>query len=60
MRITLKDEVPRSIGVQYTTGEEQKNSSRRNVEAEPKQKQCPVIDVSGGEEKSHSIKNNIA
>ena len=60
MRITLKDEAPRSIDIQYATGEEQKNSSRRNVETEPKQKQCPVVDVSGDEVKSHAIKNDIA
>ena len=34
---TLKDEPPRSAGVQYATGEEQRNSSRKNEEAEPKQ-----------------------
>ena len=34
---TLKDELPRSVGVQYATGEEQRNSSRRNEEAESKQ-----------------------
>ena len=49
--ITLKDELPRSVGIQYATGEEQRNSSRRNEEPEPKQKQCPVVDVSGGESK---------
>ena len=32
---TLKDELPRSIGTQYTTTEEQRNSSGRNEEAEP-------------------------
>ena len=42
---TLKDELPRSVGVQYTTGEEQTNSHRRNEEAEPMQKQHPVVDV---------------
>ena len=47
--MTLKDEHPRSVGVQYATGEEQRNSSRRNEEAGPKQKQRPVVDVSGGE-----------
>ena len=47
----LKDELPRSVGVQYTTGEEQTNSHRRNEEAEPKQKQHPAVDVSGGESK---------
>ena len=36
---------------QYATGEEQRYSSRRNEKAEPKQKQCPVLDVSGGESK---------
>ena len=46
---TLKDESPRSVGVQYTTGEESKESSRSNEEAEPKQKGPPGVDVSGGE-----------
>ena len=36
--MTLKDESPRSVGVQYATGEEQRNSYRRNEEAEPKEK----------------------
>ena len=43
--MTLKDEPPRSIGVQYASGKEWRNSSIRNEEAEPKQKQCPVVDV---------------
>ena len=34
---TLKDELPRSVGAQYATGEEWRNSSRKNEEAEPKQ-----------------------
>ena len=46
---TLEDEPPRLVGVQYATGKEQRNSSRRNEEAEPKWKQPPVKDVSGGE-----------
>jgi len=41
--ITLKEELPRSVGAQCATGEEQRNGSRRNEEAEPKQKQRPVI-----------------
>ena len=57
---TLKDELPRSVGAQYATEEEWRNSSRRNEEAEPKQKQHPVADVSGGEIKSNAVKNNIA
>ena len=44
---TLKDELPRSVGAQYATGEEWRNSSRKNEEAEPKQKQCAVVDVIG-------------
>ena len=46
---TLKDELPRSVGAQYATGGEWRNSSRRNEEVEPKWKQGPVVDVSGGE-----------
>ena len=45
--MTLKDELPRSIGAQYSTGEEWRNRSRKNEETEPKQKQCPVVDVTG-------------
>ena len=45
--MTLKDEFPRSVGAQYTTGEEWRNNSRKNEETEPKQKQCPVVDVTG-------------
>ena len=58
--MTLKDEPPRSVVVQYATREEQRNNSRRNEEAEPKQKQCPVMDVSGGDSKARCLKNNIA
>ena len=45
--MTLKDELPTWISAQYATGEEQRNSSRRNEEAEPKQKHCPIVDVTG-------------
>ena len=45
--ITLKVELPRSIGVQYATGEEWRNKPRKNKETETKQKQCPVVDVTG-------------
>ena len=48
---TLNDELPRSVDAQYATGEEMRNSSRRNEEAESKQKKHPVVDVSGGESK---------
>ena len=44
---TLKDVLPRSAGAQYATGEEWRNNYRNNEEMEPKQKQHPVVDVSG-------------
>ena len=44
---TLKDELPRSVGAQYATGYQWRNNSRKNEETEPKQKQCPVVDVTG-------------
>ena len=49
--MTLKDEHPKSVGAQYATGEERRNSSKKNEEAELKWKQCPVVDVSGGKNK---------
>ena len=42
---TLKDELTRLVGAQYTTGDQWRNNSRKNEEMEPKQKQCPVVDV---------------
>ena len=45
--MTLKDELPRSVGAQYPTGEEQRNNSRKNEETGPKQKQHPAVDVTG-------------
>ena len=44
---TLKDELPRSVGAQYATGDQWRNKSRKNEETEPKQKQHPVVDVTG-------------
>ena len=55
----LEDEPPRLVGVQHVAGEEQRNSSRRNEEAESKRKRRPVVDVSGGELKSDAVKNSI-
>ena len=46
--MTLRDELPRLGPALYATGEEERavtNSCRENEEAEPKQKQCPVVDV---------------
>ena len=45
--MTLKDELPRLVGAQYSTGEDWRNNSRKNENTEPKQKQCLVVDVSG-------------
>ena len=45
--MTLKDVLPRSAGAQYATGEEWRNNYRNNEEMEPKQKQRPVVDVTG-------------
>ena len=42
---TLKDELPRSVGAQYATGDQWRNDSRKNEETDPKQKQHPVVDV---------------
>ena len=51
---TLKDEVPRSVGAQYATGDQWRNNSRKNEETEPKQKQHPVVDV------TDAVKSNVA
>ena len=48
---TLKDELPRSGGAQYTTGDQWKNNSRKNEGMEAKQKQHPVVYVSGDRNK---------
>ena len=44
---TLKDELPRSVGAQYATGDQWRNNSRKNERMEPKQKQYPAVDVTG-------------
>ena len=44
---TQKDELPGLVGAQYATGEEWRNNSRKNEGMEPKQKQHPVVDVTG-------------
>ena len=49
--MTLKDELPRSVGAQCATRDQWGNNSRKNEETKPKQKQCPVVEVSGGESK---------
>ena len=44
---TMKDELPRSVGAQYATGEQWRNNSRKNEQTEPKQKQHPLVEMSG-------------
>ena len=44
---TLEDELPKLVGAQYATGDQWKSNSRKNEEMEPKQKQHPVVDVTG-------------
>ena len=44
---TLKDELPRSVGAQYATGDQWRNNSIKNEGMEPNQKQHPVVDVTG-------------
>ena len=44
---TLKDELPRSVGAQNATGNQWRNNSKKNEGMEPKQKQYPVVDVTG-------------
>ena len=43
----LKDELPRSESAQYATGDQWRNNSRKNEGMQPKQKQHPVVDVTG-------------
>ena len=48
---TLKDVLPRSVGAQYATGDQWRHNSRKNEGMEPKQKQYPVVDVTGNRSK---------
>ena len=53
---TLKDELPRSVDVQYATGDQWRNNSRKNEGMEPKRKQHPVMDVTGDRSKVRCCK----
>ena len=57
---TLKDELPRSVGARCATGDQWRNNSRKNEETEPKQKQHPVMDVTGDKSKVQCCKSNTA
>ena len=56
----LKEELPRSVGAQYASGDQWRNNSRKNEGMEPKQKQYPVVDVTGDRSKIRCCKSNIA
>ena len=52
----LKEELPRTVGAQHATGDQWRNKSRKNERMEPKQKQYPVVDVTGGRSKAQCCK----
>ena len=53
---TLKDELRRLVGAQYATGDQWRNNSRKNEGMEPKQKQPPVVEVTGDRSKVQCCK----
>ena len=53
----LKKELPRSVGAQYATGDQWRNNSRMNEGMEPKQKQNPVVEVTGDGSKVQCYKD---
>ena len=52
----LKEELPRSVSAQYATGDQWRNNFRKNERIEPKQKQYPAMDVTGGRSKVRCCK----
>ena len=52
----LKEELPRSVGAQYATGDQWRNNSRKNVGMDPKQKQYPVVDMTSDRSKVRCCK----
>ena len=52
----LKEEFPRSVGAQYTTGDHWRNNSRKNERMEPKQEEYPAVDVTGDRRKIRCYK----
>ena len=57
---TLKDELPRSVGAQYATGDQWRNNSRKNERMEPKQRQHPVVDGTGDRSEIDAVESSIA
>ena len=56
---TPKDELPRSVGAQYATGDQWRTNSRKNEETKPKQKQHPAVDVTGDGSKVQCCKEQF-
>ena len=56
----LNGELCGLVGAQYATGDQWRNNSRKNEGMEPKQKQYPVLDVTGDRSKVNAVKSNIA
>ena len=56
---TLKDELPTLVGAQYATGDQWRNNSRKKEGMEPKQKQYPVVDVTGDRSKIRDRKSVV-
>ena len=56
----LKEELSRSVGAPYATGDRWRNNSRKNAGIEPKQKQCPVVDVTGDRRKVQCYKEQYS
>ena len=54
---TWKDELPTLVGTQYATGDQWRNNSRKNEGMEPKQKQNPVVEVTGDGSKVQCCKD---
>ena len=52
----LKEELPESVGTQYATGDQWRNNSRKNEGMEPKQKQQPIVDMTGDRSKVQCCK----
>ena len=56
----LKEKLSRSVGAQYATGDKWRNNSRKNEGMEPKQKQYPVVNVTGDRSKVQAVKTRVA
>ena len=57
---TLKEELPRSVGAQYATGDQWRNNFRKNEGMQPKKKQYPVVDVTGDRRKVQCYKKQYS